>query len=125
MEAVNNNNWKGGRPRKAESEKRRYTIPIRLNLAEFETLSQEASMQKLAKSDFLYQRLIQKKVVFVQRIQTHPDTKNALDKIGVNLNQIARKINSWDGREDLKIYLDELAKINELIKAYHNLDVER
>ena len=82
------------RPRKDDDERRSDCFTIRLTPAERLALSAEAARLRLSPTELARQRLIRGRVVVRQHRQPDPRLVFELGKIGVNLNQIARALNS-------------------------------
>lgn len=83
---------KGGRPKKAPEERRSLTHGLRLSPREKEELEQRAEKAGLSLSEYLRKRALGKPV------KTKVDGKalKEMNRIGVNLNQLARAANRGD-----------------------------
>ena len=90
---------------------------LRLNDIENEKLEYLAVQSKLSKSDII------RKLILENEIKEKPDKEfykvmNELSKIGINLNQIATKVNSTN-EFDIEYYkeqVNEIKKFTSLIK---------
>ena len=87
---------------------------LRLNDIENEKLEYLAVQSKLSKSDII------RKLILENEIKEKPDKEfykvmNELSKIGINLNQIATKVNSTN-ELDKKYYIEQVNEIREFTK---------
>ena len=90
---------------------------LRLNDIENDKLEELAMQSKLSKSDII------RKLILENEIKEKPDKEfykvmNELSKIGINLNQIATKVNSTN-EFDIEYYkeqVNEIKKFTSLIK---------
>ena len=84
-----------GRPQKQEHEKLSETVKLRLTLAEHEHVRSVAADAGVTVSDYLRRRACGYRVpTVVSRQRSDPAVLSELNRIGVNLNQIARNLNS-------------------------------
>ena len=90
---------------------------LRLNDIENDKLGELAMQSKLSKSDII------RKLILENEIKEKPDKEfykvmNELSKIGINLNQIATKLNSIDefDKDYYKEQVNEIRKFTSLIK---------
>ena len=104
------------RPRKDEHERRRSHLPpVRLTEAELIAVGDHARLAGLSVSDFTRQRLLGGSVI------PRPGAANAhllseLNRCGVNLNQIAHRLNGGQGLpNDLGNVLTELHRVLNLV----------
>lgn len=107
------------RPRKDEHEKRNEVVRLRLTLAEHEHVRSQAETAGVTVSEFLRRRALGY-IVPQARVRRGADPMllNELNRIGVNLNQIARNQNSGrPERLDAEVVLDELRGVLVVITA--------
>ena len=90
---------------------------LRLNDIENDKLEELAMQSKLSKSDII------RKLILENEIKEKPDKEfykvmNELSKIGINLNQIATKVNSTNefDKEYYKEQVNEIKNFTSLIK---------
>lgn len=103
------------RPKKEQHEQRRAHFPaVRVTDAELYQLQEKADAVKLTPSEFIRQRVLAGKIT-PPRTPSQASLITELNRIGVNLNQIARQVNR--GREHDPHHLDhvlfELTKVLE------------
>ncbi|MEA3043150.1 MAG: hypothetical protein QOH47_988 [Sphingomonadales bacterium] len=82
------------RPRKDDDARRSECFAIRLTPAERLALIAEAGRLSMSPTELARQRLLKARVVVREHRQLDPRQVFELGKIGVNLNQIARALNS-------------------------------
>ncbi len=82
------------RPRAPEEERRSECFAIRLTPAERLALQEEAERLSLSPTSLARQRLLRGRVVVQEHRRLDPRQVFELGRIGVNLNQIARALNS-------------------------------
>jgi uncharacterized protein (DUF1778 family) len=99
------------RPKKSEAFERREQINLRLILDEKEALQQRATACGLTQTDYARRIIFGVPVSFKQ--EADPKLIVALNRIGVNLNQMSRMFNSkaMPAPEDLKHALKTLNQI--------------
>jgi mobilization protein NikA len=107
------------RPKKAESEKRSANFPpVRVTEAELIHVQDQAEMAGLSVSDYLRQRALSGKVT-PRRTSGEASLLVELNRVGVNLNQIARALNG--GRDEdphhIGFVLHELHGVMEKLAA--------
>lgn len=88
------NSNKGGRPKKKLSEKRSYSILLKLNTKEYFTLKSKANEAGLNKSEYLRTLIYESQV----KARITPEQMNEIRQltgIANNINQIARRLNSY------------------------------
>ncbi len=108
---------KGGRPRKDDTEKRTKFIKSSFTTSEYTNISKKSKSLKLSDSEFLRRTAFKTKLKFID-----PKFLGEFKRIGVNLNQITKRINAnpvlsqddKDNLNDLKNQFEELK--NELLK---------
>jgi hypothetical protein len=107
------------RPKKDEHEKRSEVVRLRLTLAEHEHVRSQAESAGVTVSDYLRRRALGYIVPrVVGRRGPDPVLLSELNRIGVNLNQIARNQNSGrPERLDAEAVLDELRGVLVVITA--------
>lgn len=107
--------YKGGRPNKAFSEKRKYQVNVKLNIGERVFLKKKIRDSGLSCNDFIRQ-CIQKSEIR-QRL-TVEDIELLKQLIGManNLNQIAKKANTHGYNSAKNEYLFLAENIDKLIK---------
>lgn len=107
------------RPKKDTHEKRSEVVRLRLTLAEHEHVRSQAEAAGVTVSDFLRRRALGYIVPQIRgRRGPDPILLNELNRIGVNLNQIARNQNSGrTERLDPETVLDELRRLLAVITA--------
>lgn len=84
---------RGGRPKKADAESRMIVAGCRMTIAEREHARDMARRNGLSLSEYL-RRLSQGEPVTLRRAKADARLIHELNAIGVNLNQIARNVNS-------------------------------
>lgn len=82
----------GGRPRKDPAERRSHTHGLRLSPNEKEELEERAERAGLSLSAYIRRRALGKPV----KTQVDKQATHELNRIGVNLNQIAHVANAGD-----------------------------
>ena len=89
---------RGGRPKKHKDERRVASTRTDLTLAEKQYLREQAKLAGLSEAAFVRKRVLGLPVVVPK---THADARllYELNAIGINLNQLARNVNS--GREGI------------------------
>lgn len=105
---------KGGRPSIEDSEKKKYPVKTRLKKSDYEKVKHEMTLLNMKESDFFREKLLSDMPSSFHKIP--PGMIIELNRIGVNINQIAKKINATDflSRTDsdrLQKTLGELADI--------------
>lgn len=101
------------RPTKAPHEKRTAAFPpVRVTQAEFHTLQEQAVAVRLPVSEFIRQRVLSGRIT-PPRSPSQASLIVELNRIGVNLNQIARQVNR--GRPHDPHHLDHV--LHELTTA--------
>jgi len=107
------------RPKKAAKEKRSANFPpVRVTEAELIHVQDQAGMAGLSVSDYLRQRALSGKVT-PRRTPAQASLLVELNRVGVNLNQIARSLNG--GRKEdpqhIGFVLNELHGVMEKLAA--------
>ena len=102
-----------GRPKLGETALRRHVVTVRLNDGEHEELRRQAGKARLRVPEFIRQRVLERRLQIGSPRQLGVAEFRELNRIGVNLNQIARALNQ---RSDVAApRLDELGRLGELI----------
>lgn len=107
---------------KAEANRKRKNILlIRLNDKEYNTVINKIAKTGLTKREFIYRAIIGAEI---RKLHDIDGIEEELRKIGVNINQIARKVNTSNKAEyyELKIIngkVDELWQLLRRLKAGH------
>jgi hypothetical protein len=105
-------NTKGGRPLKQPHEKRSEQVKTRFTLAELDKLRADANRAGLSLADFV-RRASLGVAVTIKYGSAEPAALTELNKIGINLNQIARSLNRGQG---VPYYLEQaIAKLDETL----------
>lgn len=107
------------RPRKSEFEKRTAHLPpVRLTDAELVAIADQAKAAGLSVSEYARQRLAGGSVTVRDRRPARSQARllSELNRCGVNLNQVARHLNSGAAMsDDLGIVLAELHRVLTLV----------
>lgn len=101
------------RPRSSEDERRSECFAIRLTPGERLALTHEAERLSISPTELARQRLTKGRVVVHEHRQLAPRQVFELGRIGINLNQIARALNSRQNINPATIEsaIDELKKL--------------
>lgn len=107
------------RPKKDTHEKRSEVVRLRLTLAEHEHVRAQAEAAGVTVSEFLRRRSLGYVVPQIRgRRGPDPALLVELNRIGINLNQVARNLNSGrPERLDAEAVLDELRDVLALVAA--------
>ena len=114
--------------KKTVNRTRNRAITIRLTEKELENLNQKIAKSKMSKQKF-FEKLIDEKEILV--IEDLPKLILELNRIGINLNQLTKKINSEekisvfkkiDLNKDLKTNSDALKSILSTLKELFNIN---
>ena len=90
---------------------------LRFSQKEYEKINQELQNANVTFSDFARSAILKKKII----LPIEKDLLYELNKIGNNLNQIARAINSNEKIEVLKMLVNIENKLSELMKWLLNI----
>ena len=82
-----------GRPKLGETALRRHVVTVRLNDGEHEELRRQAGKARLRVPEFIRQRVLERRLQIGSPRQLGVAEFRELNRIGVNLNQIARALN--------------------------------
>lgn len=117
---MNNNRKKGGRPKKATTEKLKYILPhVRLSTIDYFMVKAKAKEAGVSLTEYQRQCLLYGYVV--ERINTeHLQLYRQLAGIGNNQNQLAHQANTYGYAHDAEIYHDNARQIQHLIKTIFN-----
>lgn len=85
---------RGGRPRKKLSEKRNYSVLLKLNTMEYLTLKTKANKASINRSEFL-RMLISESEVKARVTPEQMKEIRQLTGMANNINQIARRLNTY------------------------------
>ena len=85
------------RPRLGEEERRGRTVGVRVTEAEAEELQERAQGARLSVGAYLRRRGLGQRVRMAARRRLGAELLRELNRIGVNLNQMARAMNSGAG----------------------------
>lgn len=100
------------RPKIEVSEKRNYHIMVNLNEAEKNFFKKHNIYSGEKLRDFIIDNMNKKNIIITS--EKDPKYINELNKIGVNLNQIAKKYNSLNELSDLDI--DKISKFIDVLE---------
>lgn len=106
---------KGGRPSKKLSEKRRYSVLLKLNTLEYFTLKSKASSAGINKNEFL-RKLISDSEVRARITVEQMREIRQLVGMANNINQIARHLNARGASK----LVDELQLLRSMIEEQLN-----
>ena len=106
---------KGGRPSKKLSEKRRYSVLLKLNTLEYFTLKSKASSAGINKNEFL-RKLISDNEVRARITVEQMREIRQLVGMANNINQIARHLNARGASK----LVDELQLLRSMIEEQLN-----
>lgn len=104
---------RGGRPIKLEHEKRSEQVKTRFTIAEIDHLRASANTAGLNLADYVRRCSLQMRIIEKNGGPT-PQVISELNKIGINLNQIARALNAY--KQPVPLYLAEaIAKLDQIL----------
>ena len=86
------------RPRLGEEHRRTRTLGVRLTASEAEALSEQARSARLSLGAYVRRRALGQRVSVSEERRLGAGELRELNRIGVNLNQIARLLNSGAAR---------------------------
>jgi len=112
----------GGRPKKAVHDRRVVSMRADATLSEKQFVRDQSKLAGISEADFIRRRVLGQPLV-VRESRTDARLIHELNAIGVNLNQIARNLNS-DRQGARAVDLDELGRLlrKTLHKALDALD---
>jgi hypothetical protein len=102
------------RPRKEQIEARSERLNLRLTLGERATLEAKAAAAGVPPTDYARRLALDGQLTIVQAKAADPQLVLALNRVGVNLNQIARAINAHTGFPPADLSRT-LARLNQLL----------
>ncbi len=107
---------KGGRPRVATIDKKKYKLPpVRLGTKNYVMVKNQAKQAGLSLTEYQRQKLLQGYVV--ERISPEQmELYRQLVGIGNNQNQLARQANRYGYYKDAEMYHENVMQVNNLIK---------
>ena len=110
------NNNKGGRPKLALSEKKKYVLPpVRLDTSDYYTVKAMAKQAGLTLTEYQRQMILHGKVV--ERLSPeHMAIYRQLAGIGNNQNQLAHQANTYGYEQDARLYHKNAVEVSNLIK---------
>ena len=110
------NNNKGGRPKLAPTEKKKYTLPpVRLGTNDFHIVKAMAKHAGLSLTEYQRQMILNGKVV--ERVSPeHMAMYRQLAGIGNNQNQLAHQANTYGYEQDARLYHENAVEVSNLIK---------
>ena len=82
------------RPRLGADERRTRTLGVRLTAGEAEALGEQARAARLSLGAYVRRRALGQRVRVLEERRLGAEEMRELNRIGVNLNQIARQLNS-------------------------------
>jgi hypothetical protein len=110
---------KGGAPKKSESEKKCHFAGIHLTADEKNRLSSLVGKHRMKQSDLVRKLIFDGADKLVSNLQLAEAMKLRVElrKIGVNINQIAKKMNAEDSFIVSDKYRDQLRYLENIIKS--------
>ena len=113
---MNSNKNKGGRPKLAPTEKKKYTLPpVRLGTSDFYTVKAMAKQAGLTLTEYQRQMILHGRVV--ERLSPeHMAIYRQLAGIGNNQNQLAHQANTFGYNQDAQLYHENAIEVNNLLK---------
>jgi hypothetical protein len=113
---MNGKKDKGGRPRLAVTEKKKYTLPpVHLDTKNYFLVKAQAKQAGLSLTEYQRQKLLTGEVV--ERLTTRQmELYRQLAGIGNNMNQLAHQANKYGYYKDAEMYHENVIQVNNLIK---------
>ena len=113
---MNGKKDKGGRPRLAVTEKKKYTLPpVHLDTKNYFLVKAQAKQAGLSLTEYQRQKLLTGEVV--ERLTTgQMELYRQLAGIGNNMNQLAHQANKYGYYKDAEMYHENVIQVNNLIK---------
>ena len=90
----------GGRPRLDEQERRARTVGVRVTATEAAELRERAQAARLSMGAYLRRRALGQRVRMAAELQLGAAELRELNRIGVNLNQMARVTSPGAGKHE-------------------------
>lgn len=112
---------KGGRPLKKESEKKKIACYFYLTEDEIKSLLPKKP-RNYSKSEFFRDIILSKKEKIVIT-KNHMELISEIGKIGVNINQIAKKVNSFDSfsEEDKQVFYSKVEDLTSVVNEVYSI----
>lgn len=113
---MNSDKNKGGRPKLAPTEKKKYSLPpVRLSTNDFHIVKAMAKHAGLSLTEYQRQMILNGKVV--ERVSPeHMAIYRQLAGIGNNQNQLAHQANTYGYEQDAQLYHENAVEVSNLIK---------
>lgn len=113
---MNGKKDKGGRPRLAVTEKKKYTLPpVHFDTKNYFLVKAQAKQAGLSLTEYQRQKLLTGEVV--ERLTTgQMELYRQLAGIGNNMNQLAHQANKYGYYKDAEMYHENVIQVNNLIK---------
>ena len=113
---MNSDKNKGGRPKLAPTEKKKYSLPpVRLSTNDFHIVKAIAKHAGLSLTEYQRQMILNGKVV--ERVSPeHMAIYRQLAGIGNNQNQLAHQANTYGYEQDAQLYHENAVEVSNLIK---------
>ena len=113
---MNSDKNKGGRPKLAPTEKKKYSLPpVRLSTKDFHIVKAMAKHAGLSLTEYQRQMILNGKVV--ERVSPeHMAIYRQLAGIGNNQNQLAHQANTYGYEQDAQLYHENAVEVSNLIK---------
>jgi len=115
---MENQSYRGGAPKKVEEEKRERFVQIRFTIDEYKTMEKRKN-RTMARdmSSFIRSVCLEKPLLMKTQMETYQDIalsllremRSDLLRIGVNINQSSRRINSTTDYHDLQRELNQMS----------------
>lgn len=102
---------------KMANRKRSKQLKIYLSDEEYQTFIEQVEKSKLSQTEFFVRCITKKKIIVVDGLK---ETLTELKKIGVNINQISKNLNSGifqNADKELKALKEEFVKVNDTMLA--------
>jgi hypothetical protein len=110
-----------GRPRVEDQNKRIVQVNIRLTEEEHKTVTQHAQASGLSPANWMRRKVFTGKFPPIKLSPLEASMYNELRSIGVNLNQIARKVNQGESQEPhFDFLMDTWMTIKAMLKRLTN-----
>jgi len=107
---------RGGRPKLAVTEKKKYTLPpVHLDIKNYILVKTQAKHAGLSLTEYQRQMLLHGQVV--ERVSAEQmELYRQLAGIGNNLNQLAHQANKYGYYKDAEMYHENVVQVSNLIK---------
>ena len=112
---MNNTMKKGGRPKLAVTDKKKYTLPpVHLDTRKYFLVKAQAKQAGLSLTEFQRQKVLTGQVV--ERISAEQmELYRQLAGMGNNMNQLAHQANKYGYYKDAEMYHENVMQVNNLI----------